>query len=89
MPQEAERHGTLAQACLCWPWGLRQPCHPGLTLPPHAHWQAATWHLVWCLYCNEMPPVGTGGPEVLDTGGRRSARQILADKVSADPALTR
>ncbi|KAF5829538.1 107-domain-containing protein [Dunaliella salina] len=51
--------------------------------------QAATWHLVWCLHCNEMPPAGTGGPEVLDTAGLRTTRQMLADHISSDAQLTR
>lgn len=50
---------------------------------------AATWHLVWCLHCNETSPAGTGGPEVLDAGRRRTARHILADRVSSDPQLLR
>eukprot|EP00983_Pelagomonas_calceolata_P095689 1158039-Pelagomonas_calceolata.AAC.17 len=53
------------------------------------HAQAATWHLVWCLHCNEMPPAGTGGPEVLDTAGMRTTRQMLADHISSDAQLTR
>mmetsp|Transcript_33440 Transcript_33440/g.73943 ORF Transcript_33440/g.73943 Transcript_33440/m.73943 type:complete len:1069 (+) Transcript_33440:427-3633(+) len=51
--------------------------------------QAATWHLIWCLYCNEGAAAGTGGPEVLDADDKRTFRQLLADKVSADPLLSR
>eukprot|EP00197_Chlamydomonas_leiostraca_P004417 CAMPEP_0202878676 /NCGR_PEP_ID=MMETSP1391-20130828/32562_1 /ASSEMBLY_ACC=CAM_ASM_000867 /TAXON_ID=1034604 /ORGANISM="Chlamydomonas leiostraca, Strain SAG 11-49" /LENGTH=176 /DNA_ID=CAMNT_0049560905 /DNA_START=105 /DNA_END=631 /DNA_ORIENTATION=+ len=51
--------------------------------------QAATWHLVWCLHCTETPQAGTGGPDVLDAGGKRTARHIAADRVSSDPALLR
>lgn len=51
--------------------------------------QAATWHLLTCLYGCDQPAAGTGGPEVLGVGGRRIARQILADKVGASPQLAR
>eukprot|EP00798_Chlamydomonas_sp_ICE-L_P004835 gene4835-34588_t len=51
--------------------------------------QARTWHLLWCLHCNEMAPAGTGGPEVIDAGGRRTHRQMVADLITTDPLLTR
>jgi hypothetical protein len=51
--------------------------------------QTDTWHLVWCLYCNPAGPAGVGGCDVQGAGDQRSFRQHLADRVSADPALSR
>ncbi len=51
--------------------------------------QAATWHLVWCLYCNPVGPAGVGGSDVQAAGDQRTYRQLLADKVSTDPTLSR
>ena len=50
---------------------------------------AATWHLVWCLYCNPAGPAGVGGPDVPEAGDQRNYRQLLADKASSEPALSR
>lgn len=51
--------------------------------------QASTWHLVWCLYCNDSGPAGIGGPDVQDAGDQRTYRQLLADKACMDPLLAR
>jgi len=51
--------------------------------------QAATVHLVWCLYCSQAGPAGVGGPDVGDVGDQRTYKQLLADKASSDPTLSR
>lgn len=51
--------------------------------------QAASWHLMWCLFCNDAPAGGLGGPYVKGTGNRKTFRQMVADQVSADPGLRR
>ena len=51
--------------------------------------QAATVPRVWCLYCSQAGPAGVGGPDVGDVGDQRTYKQLLADKASSDPTLSR
>ena len=51
--------------------------------------QAATWQLVFCLYCDEGAPAGDGGRAVLDAGGAQLYRQRVADCISANLELSR
>ena len=51
--------------------------------------QAATWQLVFCLYCDEAAPAGQGGRDVQDAGDAKTYRQKLADLVLSDSDLAR
>ncbi|GLC45762.1 hypothetical protein PLESTB_000501400 [Pleodorina starrii] len=51
--------------------------------------QAATWQLLFCLYCDPAPPAGSGGIIVPDVGGASLYRQRVADVVGKDAELAR
>ncbi|KAG2497894.1 hypothetical protein HYH03_004160 [Edaphochlamys debaryana] len=51
--------------------------------------QAATWQLLFCLYCDEGAPAGEGGAALRDAGGAILYRQRLADAAAAEPELAR
>ncbi|GFR41433.1 hypothetical protein Agub_g2121 [Astrephomene gubernaculifera] len=60
-----------------------------MTLAEEMEAQAATWQLVFCLYCDEAPPAGVGGGGVIGTGGAKLYRERLADSVKLDPEQAR
>ncbi|EFJ43078.1 hypothetical protein VOLCADRAFT_96758 [Volvox carteri f. nagariensis] len=51
--------------------------------------QAATWQLLFCLYCDPNPPAGLGGSSVIGVEDRALYRQRLADRVEKEPELAR
>ncbi len=50
---------------------------------------AATWQLLFCVYCDEQPPAGDGGAALPGTGGAQLYRQRTADCIASHRELAR